>query len=95
MVAVQSAPPPTLVPYDAGPTRERVRSVLALLLMGLVFSEVLGIGWMAAYAVVHPNSEFGLDKISGLIKDLATLVLTPTIALAGAVMGFYYGSKDR
>ena len=35
------------------------------------------------------------DKAVSAIKEIAVLVLPPSIALASAVMGFYYASKNE
>jgi hypothetical protein len=36
-----------------------------------------------------------LDKHIAAIKDIAGLLLSPTIALASAVMGFYYATQGE
>jgi hypothetical protein len=83
---------PRLVEYSPEQDRENIRSILALLLIGLVIFEILGLGGVASYAVLHPDKDLGVDKAVSAIKDIAGLVLTPSIALAGAVMGFYYAT---
>jgi hypothetical protein len=93
MPTVRTAPGPQLIRYEPERDRETIRSALAILLIGLVIIEIVGLGGVGGYALLHPDKDLGIDKVMPAIKDLAGIVLTPSIALAGAVMGFYYATK--
>jgi ABC-type cobalamin transport system permease subunit len=91
MAVVETTSGPTLVAFDAGRSRERVRSSLALLLVGLVVFEIVGIVWIAYALFTHSDGQ-QIDKAVSFLKDVAGIILSPTIALAGAVMGFYFAT---
>jgi hypothetical protein len=82
---------PELTPYSPAEDREAVRSWLAFLLIGLVVVEIVGFGVMGFVIVRNPASAAQIDGV----KELIGLLLTPSIALASAVMGFYYATKDQ
>lgn len=73
------------LPYDPEPAREKIRAILALILVGCVAAEIA----FLILALV-----FGWLDISGA-KEFAGFVLTPTLSLAGAATGFYYGVRSR
>lgn len=74
----------TAVTDDLTRQREQMRSWLALLIVGLVFvSALLLIGFIY-------NHGGGDDA-----KLLVTGVFTPVIGIAGTVLGFYFGSKEK
>jgi hypothetical protein len=89
MVALRTTPAPTALRILK--EREDVRSLVALLLISLVVVEILGFGWIGYYAITHPDGT-QTDKVVGFLKDLAGVVLSPSIALASAVMGFYFAT---
>jgi hypothetical protein len=72
-------------PYDPEPSRDKVRAAIALLLIGLFCVEVL--------VLMIGVTRCWLDIANA--KELATLVVPPTIGLAGAATGFYYGTKPK
>ncbi|MDQ1739542.1 MAG: hypothetical protein QOE53_1194 [Pseudonocardiales bacterium] len=69
---------------DLARQREQMRSWLALLVIGLVFVLALLLVWFIY------NHGGGDDA-----KLLVTGVFTPIIGIAGTVLGFYFGSKDK
>jgi hypothetical protein len=73
--------PPT-IPYDPEPERERLRGVLALVIVGL-FVFVILLGFLLFTFTTRPADE---------LKDFLVLVITPVTSLVSAVVGFYYGS---
>ena len=73
--------PPT-IPYDPEPGRERLRGVLALVIVGL-FVFVILLGSLLFTFTTRPAGE---------LKDFLVLVITPVTSLVSAVVGFYYGS---
>jgi hypothetical protein len=93
MAVLSDITPPALERYDPGKNRETIRSVLAILLIGLVMIEIIGLGALGSWAVINPTKDVGLDKVMGAIKEIAGVILSPSIALASAVMGFYYATK--
>jgi hypothetical protein len=62
--------------------------LLAMVLTALLIAEV---GW-AFYIILYPPLTSD-EKIMGAVKDILTIVLSPTVALVGAATGFYYGTK--
>jgi len=72
---------PQEVPYDPSRHRELVRSILAIGSIGLVALEVIGFLWMFAFGT----------RDFGELKDLVGVILSPSIALASAATGFYFG----
>jgi hypothetical protein len=70
-------------PFDPEPIRERVRSWLAIGPVGWTVALMLAI----AAAVLY----FRIDV--AIAKELATLLITPSLALASAVTGFYFASR--
>jgi len=86
---------PTLEPFQLQRDRERIRSILAIVRLVLIVCELFGIGMVGAWAILVPTDTMPPEKAISAIKDIAVLVLPPTIALASAVMGFYYASKNE
>ena len=78
---------PALIPFDPNPSRERVRSILAMTLIGLVVFEMVSFIVLGAWRP-HDSTK------TAALKDLVQLILTPTLTLASAVMGFYYASQQ-
>lgn len=75
---------PAKEPYDPEPQREKIRGRLAVCLIGLFALEVI-----ALFASVI----FGWLTIAEA-KEMVAILVTPTVGLAGAVTGFYYGGKS-
>jgi hypothetical protein len=67
-----------------------VRGLLAILLFVLLALEIF-----CALYVMLDNAVAKDDKAIERVKDLLTLVLSPTVALFGAATGFYYGAKSE
>jgi heme A synthase len=88
---MDSAPYPVIDigdPAGAGPQpktldewREWVRRALALVLVGIFGLEVLGAMLALWFGSAHLQE----------LKDILTLILGPTVALAGSAIGFYFG----
>lgn len=76
---------PTLQPFDPEPERERVRSRLAHILIGYV----VFISTVLMFAVL-----FKVSTVNDA-KELASLFITPALALTGAAIAFYYAGKGR
>lgn len=66
-----------------------VRALLAVRLFVLLASEI----GCALYVILDPNFVKD-DKSIEHLKDVLTLVLSPTVALFGPATGFYYGTKS-
>jgi hypothetical protein len=86
---------PILEPFELQRDRERIRSILAIILVALIVCEIFGIGIVGAWTILVPKDAMPAEKAISAIKDIAVLVLPPSIALASAVMGFYYASKNE
>ncbi len=72
-------------PFDPAPQRERLRGVIAVVLVGLFALAILpclAIFWTLP------------DRASDL-KDLLPLVLTPLTSVVSAVLGFHCGAQAR
>jgi len=67
--------------------REGVRALLAFCLFVLLAGEVAFAFWGLLKVIADPN------QIQAL-KDVVTMVLSPTVALVGAATGFYYGTRQ-
>jgi hypothetical protein len=65
--------------------RERTREWVAYILIGIFGFEIVAA--MLAFC-------FCGASLQGL-KDLLPLIVTPTVALAGSVIGFYFASVER
>ncbi|MGH6662554.1 MAG: hypothetical protein ACREB6_13525 [Rhodospirillales bacterium] len=85
----QPSPPELLTfrtkPYDPEEDRERLRGVIAIIIVGLlvgivIFSFVTL--WFKWVAVTD-------------LKSVLELVLSPIVALVGSVTGFYYGGRSK
>ncbi len=68
---------------DEPVSRERMRGCIALLLVGILIVQII----FAFLAVVM--KWLTIDEI----KELFSLIFSPTIGLVGAATGFYFGSK--
>jgi len=67
------------------PAREYFRAALAIILALAFLAEIVG-------AIVFLSiSPFELDDTIGALKELATIFISPTVALVGAAAGFYFG----
>ena len=75
---------PRLVAYDPSPQREYVRGLIALVVVALFALLVIGALTIAA---------FGDAPRWKQVADSLGLLLSPVVALVGAVTGFYYGEK--
>jgi len=85
---------PTLEPYIER-AREGVRTALAIILISLVVAEIIGICGIVGWSILFPNDGITLDKVISAVKEMTALVLPPSIALASAVVGFYYATKTE
>jgi hypothetical protein len=94
MPVVDRIEEPPLAPYTER-RREFVRSGLAFILILLVVCEIAGICGIVGWSILFPIDGMSLDKVISAVKETTTLVLPPSIALAGAVMGFYYATKTE
>jgi hypothetical protein len=74
---------PSTVPYNSEQDRERVRGLVALLLIGLLAFAVVGSFIGLATKMIEMKD----------LKELLTIVLGPLIALVGAATGFYFGER--
>jgi len=72
-------------PYDPAPERERLRGVIATLLVGMLVGIVL-----LTLASLWFNSE-GFDQLKGVLD----LILSAVVGLGGAVTGVYFGERSR
>jgi len=71
-------------------SEEWVRGLLAILLFILLALEIFCALYIMLDAALAKD-----DKALERVKDLLTLVLSPTVALFGAATGFYYGAKSE
>jgi hypothetical protein len=80
--------PPPVTPlrlFDAEPGRERVRAVVALVLVGLLTTMVL----VTLIATI-------VDGGAGArLKSLLDTLLPPVVALCGSAIGFYYAGRPN
>jgi hypothetical protein len=74
-------PRPITIPERRERTRERIAYILVFIFGFEVVAAMLALLFCGA-------------DLRGL-KDLLTLILTPTVALAGSVIGFYFATADR
>ncbi len=72
-------------PYDPSRDRERVRGVVALLMIGLLIGIVIA---MIGGLITGYLSADATEKV-------AAVILSPVVGLLGAVLGFYYGEQSR
>jgi len=86
---------PTLEPYHIERAREGVRTSLAIILIALVVLQILGICGVGGWSILYPRDGITTDQVISALKEIAVLVLPPSIALASAVMGFYYATKTE
>jgi hypothetical protein len=72
-------------------TRERMRGVLACLVLACVPMVVLTAAVAFLMGGIEPSSHFDVTAV----KDFAVSVLSPVVGLSGAVLGFYFGLKHE
>jgi hypothetical protein len=77
--------PPTPAAYNPSRPRERMRGVIAILLLAFLGVMVV-IPWLMMLA--------GSPVIRDL-NDLISRTFPPIVGLVGAVTGFYYGDRSR
>jgi len=70
-----------------------VRLGLAFALFGLLAIEVIAALWVVVVCC-NQSTATPTPAVENL-KSILTLVLSPTVALFGAVTGFYYGTKSE
>ena len=81
------------IKFDPEPRREEVRAWIAQALVWLFIIEIIAAMIMFLIAGnTDPKRGFGLAFND--VKDIATLILGPTVALVGAATGFYYGGRS-
>ncbi|WP_376093565.1 hypothetical protein ACE7GA_25770 [Roseomonas sp. CCTCC AB2023176] len=84
----QTAPPqPITIAYEPARDRENVRGHLAYIVVGIFAVLVVATFITAIFAIFGSNG-----KVEGLLQVVGVL-LSPVVALVGAVTGFYYGEK--
>jgi hypothetical protein len=84
-IDIAGPPPPPIARRTTIPERrESARKTLALILVGIFGIEVIG----ALAALVF----FGVNLQD--LKDIIPLILGPTVALVGSVVGFYFGTQE-
>lgn len=71
-------------PYDPSKDREKIRGIIALILVCCLFTIVL-------FALILILTRVDIEKI----KDTLELILSPVVGLVGAVTGFYFGEKQK
>jgi hypothetical protein len=71
--------------------RESTRTRLAIWLAKLFGVTISGTFILLTIAIFRPNNS-KLD--SGLVKDIATVLITPQVTLLGVALGYYFGQKD-
>ena len=74
---------PSTVPYNSDEDRERIRGLVALVLIGLLAAVVVGSFIGLATGTIEMKD----------LKELLTILFGPLIALVGAATGFYFGGK--
>jgi hypothetical protein len=78
---------PTSIEYH----REETRSKLAFALIAIFGVEVLA----ALATFVFPH-QLGIDSADlASVKDILSIVFSPTVALVGSAMGFYFGTEGK
>ena len=82
------APPievePQSRPISIPELRERARSRLAMSLLIILGIEVTA-AFVALFCGFFPSD----------IKDILTVILSPTVALVGSALGFYFGTDNQ
>ncbi len=68
--------------YDAEPGRDETRRILAYCLIGIFIAEIVSIIIMLSVGVIA----------TGDLEKLGATIISPTIAILGSVLGFYYGA---
>lgn len=84
--AAPGAPPQPNAVYDPAEARENVRGRLAYVVVGL-FALLVILSLSFAYILVTDD-----PALQRLLQVIGVL-LSPVVALVGAVTGFYYGEK--
>jgi hypothetical protein len=80
-----SIPDVSLRGYDPEPGRDMVRGLLAVAMVGLLSGIIL-----ASFILLAIHQPTTTD-----VKDLLGIILPPVVALAGTVLGFYFGGKGQ
>jgi hypothetical protein len=75
---------PGATPITIPERRERARAWIALSLVGIFGFEVVG-AFVALWFCTRLQE----------LKDVITLILGPTVAVIGSVLGFYFGTRDE
>lgn len=87
---------PEREPYDPGQDREKVRGRIAEWLVGTlvgVVTIVVVLGLVLSIVCAFRDSCSTETEQIAIVRTIVELVLTPLVALVGAVTGFYYGEK--
>ena len=84
--AASGPPPQPSAVYDPTKDRENVRGHLAYIVVGLFALLVVLTLWFAHAVVTDDPALQRLLQVVGIL-------LSPVVALVGAVTGFYYGEK--
>ena len=84
---IEDFPPPTLTAYDPSEDREKIRGLIALILVWALVG-VLAFAVFSSWIVMEAENRSALMKV-------LEVVLAPLVALVGAVTGFYYGEKSK
>ena len=77
--------PPSTAPFDPSPEREKIRGYIAL---GLVI--------LLAIVVLVPLIALVICReIDGQLEKVIQLLMSPLVGIVGAVIGFYFGGRDK
>ncbi len=84
---IEDFPPPPLTDYNPSKDREKIRGTIALILVWALVGVLV-------FSVVSSWFVMTTENRDALVRILE-IVLTPLVALVGAVTGFYYGEKSK
>ena len=84
---IEDFPSPSLTPYDPSEDREKIRGLIALILVCALVG-VLAFALFSSWFVMEAGNRSN-------IMNVLEVVLAPLVALVGAVTGFYYGEKSK
>lgn len=76
---------PRSTPYDPEPDREKVRGMIALVLVFLLVA-IVAVSFLTLW-IRDPS----FDNLKGLLE----LIFAPIIAVVGSATGFYFGSRQK
>ena len=62
MPEVRTIEEPTLEPYNIEQERERIRSIIAIVLIALIVCEMFGIGIVGVWAILQPEGRYGCGQ---------------------------------